>query len=90
MLDIGRKSMAFEPGGMARVEDPPGVELLGLSEEHGSLALHAQAPDLQPGDRLKVTPWHGCTTFNLHDILYVIQDDEVVDVWPISARGKFT
>ena len=90
VLDIGRKSMAFEPGGMARVEDPPGVELLGLSEEHGSLALHAQAPDLQPGDRLKVTPWHGCTTFNLHDILYVIQDDEVVDVWPISARGKFT
>ena len=90
VLDVGRKSMAFEPGGLPLVEDPPGVELLSLSEEHGSLALHDQAPDLQPGDRLKVTPWHGCTTFNLHDTLYVIQDDEVVDVWPISARGKFT
>jgi len=90
VLDIGRKSMAFETGGLPLVEDPPGIELLSLSEEHGSLALHDGAPDLQPGDRLKVTPWHGCTTFNLHDTLYVIQDDEVVDIWPISARGRFT
>ena len=90
ILDVGRKSMAFEAAGLPLVEDPPGIELLSLSEEHGSLALHEGAPDLQPGDRLKVTPWHGCTTFNLHDTLYVIQDDDVVDIWPISARGKFT
>ena len=90
MLDTGLKSVTVEPEGLPIVEDPVGIELTGLAEEHGRLTLHSNAPDLKIGQKLKVTPWHGCTTFNLHDTLYVVQDDEIVDIWPIAARGRST
>ncbi len=90
VVDAGAKSISREPGGLAVVDDPPGIQLRSLSEEHGTLSLAENAPDLQPGDKVKITPWHGCTTFNLHDVVYALQDDEVVDVWPIAARGRFT
>ena len=90
ILDCGRKSISAEAGGMSVIDEPGGLELVGLSEEHGTVTLQDGAPDLRVGDKLRVTPWHGCTTFNLHDKLYVLKGDEVVDVWTIAARGKFT
>ena len=90
VLDCGRKTISAEAGGMALIEDPPGLELVGLSEEHGRVILHEDAPDVRVGDKIRVTPWHGCTTFNLHDTLCVLQGDEVVDIWPIAGRGKST
>jgi D-serine deaminase-like pyridoxal phosphate-dependent protein len=42
---------------------------------------------LQPGDRVRFLPSHCCTTMNLHDRLCVTQNDVLVDVWPIAARG---
>jgi D-serine deaminase-like pyridoxal phosphate-dependent protein len=88
ILDCGRKTLAAEPSGLPVIDDPLGLELLSLSEEHGKVLRHPGAPDLRPGDRVRVTPWHGCTTFNLHDKVYVLQDDQVVDIWPIAGRGK--
>ena len=90
VLDCGRKTISAEAGGTALIDDPAGLELVGLSEEHGRVIRHEGAPDLRVGDKVRVTPWHGCTTFNLHDTLYVLQASEVVDIWPIAARGKST
>ncbi|MBM4436705.1 MAG: DSD1 family PLP-dependent enzyme [Actinobacteria bacterium] len=90
ILDCGLKSVTREASGAPVIDDPEGLELAGLSEEHGKVLLHPGAPDLKVGDRVRVTPWHGCTTFNLHDRLYVLQDDEVVDLWGITGRGRFT
>ena len=90
LLDCGRKSLAFEPPGMPVIDDPNNLTIEVLAEEHALVAMGSGAPELQVGDKLRVTPWHGCTTFNLHDILYVLQNDKVLDIWPISARGKFT
>ncbi len=90
VLDAGRKAVSFEPGGTPIIEDPSGLEIDGLSEEHAKVSLTSESPDLQPGQKVRITPWHGCTTFNLHDTVYVVQDDEVVDVWSIAGRGKFT
>ncbi len=28
-----------------------------------------------------------CPTVNLHDRLYAVRGDEVVDMWPVEARG---
>ena len=89
-LDGGRKSIAFEPSGFPVIDDPEGLEIEVVAEEHLHVKMHDGAPDLRPGDQVRVTPWHGCGTFNLHDTLYVLQDDEVVDIWPISGRGRFT
>ena len=90
VLDAGRKAVSFEPGGTPIIEDPTGLEIESLSEEHAKVSLTSQNSDLQPGQKVRITPWHGCTTFNLHDTVYVVQDDEVVDVWSIAGRGKFT
>ncbi len=90
LLDCGRKSLAFEPSGMPVIDDPEGLTIEVLAEEHALVTLGEGAPELRLGDKLRVTPWHGCTTFNLHDSVYVLQDDEVVDIWTISGRGKFT
>lgn len=89
-LDGGRKSIAFEPSGFPVIDDPEGLEIEVVAEEHLHVKMHDGAPNLRPGDQVRVTPWHGCGTFNLHDTLYVLQDDEVVDIWPISGRGRFT
>jgi D-serine deaminase-like pyridoxal phosphate-dependent protein len=88
VTDAGRKAMSEEFG----LPQPIGIkdlELCALSEEHGK--LDAKVPrnvSLQPGDKVRFLPSHCCTTVNLHDRLYVIQDDALVDIWPISARGR--
>ncbi len=89
VLDCGRKSIPEEPAGMPIIDEPEELELIGLSEEHAKVDIHG-ASDARPGDTVRVTPWHGCTTFNLHDSVYVLQGDEVVDIWPVTGRGKFT
>jgi D-serine deaminase-like pyridoxal phosphate-dependent protein len=65
------------------------LELRALSEEHGKLdATVPRNVSLQPGEKVRLLPSHCCTTVNLHDRLHVIQNDALVDIWPISARGR--
>jgi D-serine deaminase-like pyridoxal phosphate-dependent protein len=60
-----------------------------LSEEHGVVTLDDPgAVDLRPGDKLRFVPSHCCTTTNLYDTLHVVQNDRLVDTWPIAARGR--
>ena len=64
------------------------AEIAGLSEEHAKLvAAEPASVALQPGDRVQFIPSHCCTTVNLQDRLYVIQDGVLVDIWPVAARG---
>jgi D-serine deaminase-like pyridoxal phosphate-dependent protein len=39
------------------------------------------------GDRIQLLPSHIDPTMNLHDVLYALDGDIVVGVWPIAARG---
>ena len=64
-----------------------GAEVISLSEEHCKLKLTGL--QLSIGDRVELIPSHGCTTFNLHNEVFVVKDSEVVDVWPVAARGGF-
>ena len=38
-------------------------------------------------DRIELWPAHIDPTINLHDVLVAVDGDEVVEVWPVSARG---
>jgi D-serine deaminase-like pyridoxal phosphate-dependent protein len=87
LVDAGKKTMSAEFG-WPQPLDVPGASISSLSEEHGKLGL--EEPDrvhLRPGDRVRFIPSHCCTTVNLHQALYVIQGDVLVDIWPIAARG---
>ena len=86
IVDAGLKMLAKEFG----VPQPIGIdglEMIGLSEEHGRMTADASV-DLTPGDKLELLPTHCCTTVNLHDCYYGIRDGVVESVWEIAARGK--
>jgi len=46
--------------------------------------------DVQIGDKLRLIPPRLCTALDLYDWMYVVQDNRVVDVWKVAARGKRT
>jgi len=55
------------------------------SEEH--FQLHGLSGDVKPGDRLLLVPGHCCSTVNLHEKIYLVEDDEVLDRLLITGRG---
>ena len=86
IVDAGMKMLTKEFG----IPQPIGIEgleMVGLSEEHGKITAEASV-DLKPGDKIEILPTHCCTTVNLHDRYYGIREGVVESVWEIAARGK--
>ena len=71
------------------IQDHPEILLEGLSEEHGHLAVPHNS-NIKVGDRFRVIPNHVCPCINLHDRVFVVSEEEVVDEWKVAARGKVT
>jgi D-serine deaminase-like pyridoxal phosphate-dependent protein len=86
IFDAGLKSIANDHG-LPKVVGIPNAQVFALSEEHGWLTL-AGPERLKPGDKVRLIPGHGCTTINLHDCYYVEEDGQIVDTWPVAARGR--
>ena len=63
----------------------PGAKL-SFSEEHTTILVSGS--DLKPGDKLLYIPGHCCTTINTFDKVYVAENDQVIDCWDITSRGK--
>jgi len=88
VVDAGMKSATTEFG-LPLVKGMEGVKVLKLNEEHGILRL-GEGTKLSLGDKIELTPTHGCTTINLHDRVYALRNGTVESVWDIAARGKST
>jgi len=56
-----------------------------LSDEHATVAIAGTPPAL--GSQVDFIPGQIRTTFNLHDHVWVSRGGEIVDRWPVSARG---
>lgn len=84
VTDAGMKSCAVDQGSPV-YEGFENVEVH-MSEEHSAFAAK---PGLlcHVGQRLRCIPGHGCTTINLHDVLYLARGGEVVDCVPVTSRG---
>jgi D-serine deaminase-like pyridoxal phosphate-dependent protein len=87
IVDAGMKTLTHEFG-LPRFKGRDDLELLSLSEEHGTVKLHDPSVILRPGEKLAVIPSHGDTTLNIHDYYYGVRNGRVEVVWPIAARGK--
>ena len=87
IVDTGLKVLAKEFG-VPQPLDITGVEMTGLSEEHGKMQVSDVNVSLTPGDKIEILPSHCCTTVNLHDRYYGIRNGIVESVWEIAARGK--
>jgi D-serine deaminase-like pyridoxal phosphate-dependent protein len=96
VVDGGSKTFATDvpPGaeplnlkGYGHVVGNPNVVLERLTEEHGMLALDRDC-DLQVDDTLQVIPNHICSTVNLHDEVYLVDESDTVQEVRVAARGK--
>ena len=84
VLNVGRRVVGMEYG-------PPvpvgfAVQRIAISDEHAIILMADPLPPL--GSQLDLTPGQVRTTFNLHDHVWVSRGGEVVDRWPITARGS--
>ncbi|UCC68760.1 MAG: alanine racemase [Armatimonadota bacterium] len=92
VLDAGSKSLAADlapdsPGHGMLKEDNDAI-LVKLNEEHGFLDLSRASIKLKVGDKVEVIPNHCCAVCNLFDEMVAARNGEVLETWPVAARGK--
>jgi D-serine deaminase-like pyridoxal phosphate-dependent protein len=87
IIDAGRKALNADIANPIVVgrED---ITVACLSAEHGWLKLGPAAVDLKIGDRLEIIPGYGDLTTVLHNQFYVLEHERLVDIWPLTARGR--
>jgi D-serine deaminase-like pyridoxal phosphate-dependent protein len=82
ILDCGTKVMAVD----LALPEPPVGKVREVHEEHTLLDVADGGPPAV-GDVLELVVGYSGGTINLHDVYFVASGDQIVDVWPISARG---
>ena len=84
VLDVGRRVVGMEYGPPVPVGFT--ATRIAISDEHATIALPDPVPAL--GSRLDLVPGQIRTTFNLHDYVWITRGDDLLDRWPITARGS--
>ena len=82
ILDAGVKTCGMDQGMPALAEGQ--VREIAANEEH--LQLRGYTGDKKLGDKLRLIPGHCCSTVNLHDKIYLVDGDRVIDRVPVTAR----
>jgi D-serine deaminase-like pyridoxal phosphate-dependent protein len=92
VLDAGAKTLAADLSlghpGHGYIVGHPNARIARLNEEHGVVILPEGEPGFALGERVEIIPNHVCTSVNLHDRMLVVRDGEIVDEWPVAARGR--
>ncbi|MEZ4867163.1 MAG: D-TA family PLP-dependent enzyme [Caldilineaceae bacterium] len=89
-VDLGHKAVAAENPLDRRVRflNAPEAKFMGQNEEHLVIEL-PEDHGFEVGDVLYGIPWHICPTVALHQEAVIIDEKhELVDRWPIVARGR--
>ncbi|MFM9883851.1 MAG: DSD1 family PLP-dependent enzyme [Burkholderiales bacterium] len=89
IVDAGLKSYSGEKG-LPWVHGKPGLEVVGMSDEHGKIKVGPEAERLRLGDKVMLIPGHCDPTVNLHDWYVAVRRGRVESLWPITARGAST
>jgi D-serine deaminase-like pyridoxal phosphate-dependent protein len=85
VTDAGHKAATMDHGNPP-VKGIEGASVLFLSDEHATIAIPPDSA-VSPGDRIELYGSHIDPTINLHDLIYAIEGDDVVETWPVAARG---
>lgn len=93
VVDAGSKALSREEiradaAGYGALLDRPEIVVKSVSEEHGLLDLSATGWRPRVGDRVRIVPNHVCVSVNLHERIYGVRGDNVVDLWEVEARGR--
>jgi D-serine deaminase-like pyridoxal phosphate-dependent protein len=79
VADAGLKAFGMDHGNPTL----PGADVWIVSDEHVTFA----GVDVAVGDRVRLLPAHLDPTVAKHERMWVLDGDEVVDVWPVDLRG---
>ncbi|MEO9298910.1 D-TA family PLP-dependent enzyme [Devosia alba] len=91
IIDAGSKALTSDTLGMSGfglIEAYPGAQIVGLSEEHGTIDLTGCVDKPQIGDKIRIIPNHACVVSNLFDRVTLISGDDVVESVRVDARGR--
>lgn len=83
VVDAGVKTCGVDQGMPVPCEGT--VREIVASEEH--FQLHGYSEKKSVGDRMLLIPGHCCSTVNLHDKIYLVDGDTVIDRIAVTARG---
>lgn len=86
-VDAGFKALSTD-GGTPVVMDgaPEGTGFIFMGDEHGGLLATDHA--FKHGSMVTLQVPHCDPTVNLHDAYHVVDGDTVIDIWPVTARGR--
>lgn len=89
VLDVGSKTLGMDRpawlNGYGTIVGHPEACIERLSEHHAVVITPGDIPHL--GTTLAVIPNHVCNAVNLFDEYTICRDGEIVDYWPVAARG---
>lgn len=92
VVDAGSKSLSQETGpdwaGYGMLKEDNTVLVSKVSDEHGILDLSGASLRLRVGDKVEIIPNRCSVAPNLFDEMVAVHGGEVVETWPILARGK--
>jgi D-serine deaminase-like pyridoxal phosphate-dependent protein len=88
-VDAGLKAMATESG-------PPhvlkgaveGATTRFMGDEHLAVVVPDGKAAPAHGEQVILTPPHCDPTVNLYEAYHVVKDDTLVEIWPVTARGR--
>ena len=83
VVDAGVKTCGVDQG--MPVPEKGSVEKIVASEEH--FQLHGFSEQTKVGEKLRLIPAHCCSTVNLHDKIYLVDGEKVIDRISVTARG---
>jgi len=90
LVDAGAKVLSSDrtaKGIFGRGQELRDLTLTRLSEEHGFLVGDG-VDQLPLGQRVRIQPAHVCPVLNLARQVYLVRGDEVLEIWPVDARGR--
>lgn len=88
-IDAGYKSLSTDGGAaVVRRGAPADARFVFMGDEHGALISPGIGDDLKPGDCVTLTVPHCDPTVNLYDNYHVVRGETLIDLWPVSARGR--
>ena len=85
VCDAGLKVQSVDSG-LPVIFGRDDISYVTCSDEHG--IIEDRHNKLKINDKLRLVPGHCDPTCNLHDWYVCVRDGAVVDLWPVSARGK--
>lgn len=88
-VDAGLKAISTDAGVPDVIGGAPDSHYLFMGDEHGAVLSEAD-PLPALGERVTLRPAHCDPTVNLHDAYQVVEGGDVVEIWPVTARGRAT